>query len=117
MKFLCNLGWSNFFVLGFLILTTGCVSEPVTTELAIHHPANPRAPETPFTQPPNPFKSDESMVDLETGSNGPRIQIGGTDSDNQTMNHQMDTKKKNSPQSSHESPAEKAERGHKEHSH
>ena len=116
MKFLHTFGSSNFIILGFLFLTTGCVSEPVRTELAIHHPANPRAPETPFTRPPNPFKSDASMVELETGSNGSMTHKGTADSHNQTMNHQMDPKK-DSPQSPHESTAEKAEPGHKEHNH
>ena len=116
MKLLYIPGWSHFFVWGFLVLTTGCVSEPVRTELAIHHPANPRAPETPFARPPNPFKSDESMTDLETGSTGSMAPKGTADSHNQTMNHQMDPKK-DSPQSPHESTAEKAEPGHKEHNH
>jgi hypothetical protein len=116
MKFLYIPGWSHFFVWGFLFLSTGCVSEPLRTELAIHHPANPRAPETPFTRPPNPFKSDESMVDLEAGSNGSMPHKGTADSHNQTMNHQMDPKK-NSPQPPHAPAAEKAEPGHKEHNH
>ena len=116
MKFLYNPGWSHFFIWGVLLLPTGCVSEPVRTELAIHHPANPRAPETPFARPPNPFKSDASMVGPETGGTGSMTPMGTGHSHNQTMNHQMDPMK-DSPQSSHESTAEKAGTGHKEHSH
>jgi len=116
MKLLCIPGWSHFFVWAFLILMTGCVSEPVRTDLAVHHPANPEAPETPFERPPNPFKSDMFMIGIETGGAGSMTHKGTADSHNQTMNHQMDPKK-DSPQSPHEPTAEKAEPGHKEHNH
>ena len=62
MKLLYFLAGPHFFVWGFLFLTLGCVSEPVRTELAIHHPANPRAPETPFARPPLLQTSSNSLL-------------------------------------------------------
>ena len=106
-------GYAYLLVLGPALLIAGCVSEPVKTGLTIDHPANFRAPETPFIRPPNPFNTDGSLADLETEDSVHRSHETADETHGQSTNHQMGRMKK--PESSHGSASEKALPGHKEH--
>jgi hypothetical protein len=55
-----------------VLVTTGCVGEPVQIEFPINHPANPEALETEFTPPHNPFRTDiaEMVQEPQTGTTG-----------------------------------------------
>ena len=113
MKLIKIARYGQLLVLGSALLITGCASEPVKTELAIHHPANARAPETPFIRPPTPFKTEGSMAGLETEDNVHMHHESPEDPHRQSENHQMDQMKKS--ESTHGSETEKAAPAHKEH--
>jgi len=113
MKSTKFIGYGYLLVLSVALLIAGCVSDPVKTELTVDHPANFRAPETPFIRPPNPFKDDRSLADLEADDSVDGSHEGPDEKDGQTKNHQMDPMKK--PKSTHGSAAEEALPEHKEH--
>ena len=102
-------------VLGPALLFAGCVREPVRTGLAIDHPANFRAPETPFVRPPNPFVTDGSMAERDTETNDHMFHKNPAEAHGQTENHRMENMEK--PASPQGSGAEKTLPEHKEHHH
>ena len=49
------------FIIAVSFAMASCTAKAIVVELPLNHPANPQAPETPFTPPPNPLKSDVSL--------------------------------------------------------
>ena len=71
-----------YFILFFVI---ACAGEPVKIDLPENHPANPKARETAFIPPPNPF---QGHMQVETDGT-PRTQKKRVPSHQHQMTHQM----------------------------
>ena len=111
MKNLYNRAF-GLIISGFIIFfVIACAGEPVKIDLPQNHPANPKAQETAFIPPPNPF---QGQMQMETGGSPPSTQKMHIPSHQYQMTHEMDQKDKDS-MSAPESTVENDDHQHSEH--
>ena len=73
-----------------VITLTGCVSQPIKTDLSISHPANPQAQVAPFTPPPNIFQGDMQIIETQPTPDTSMTHQKHGKPDSKQMNQQMD---------------------------
>ena len=72
--------------IGFILMLSisvigGCSKTPINTELQLNHPANPKAEESVFIKPPNPFALEVTYTEPQESSSTSSL----------SKNHQEDT--------------------------
>ena len=102
MKILNFRVWGAITALCMLFLGVGCVGDTLKVDLPQNHPANPRAKETAFIPPSNPFESHMQMTGAESGSHPPMTQKKQAPSHQHQMNDQMGKDSMSEPESGEE---------------
>ena len=72
-----------------VLISGGCSTTQINTELPLNHPANPAAEESAFVPPPNSFATDLSLAEPER----PRSDAGKSEKQQEGMmhHHEMQT--------------------------
>ena len=99
-------------LISFFII--GCASEPVKVDLPVNHPANPNAPETAFTPPPNPFQNNDPVTATESDRSSSMTHQKHQPAHQHQTSSEMD-KTGHDPGASHASEGQNSEHQHKEH--
>ena len=103
-----------FLILLISFLMIGCASEPVKVDLPADHPANPHAPETAFTPPPNPFQNNVPMAVTESDRSSSMTHQKHQPAHQHQMSSEMD-KTGHDSKPSRASEGQNSEHQHKEH--
>jgi hypothetical protein len=111
MQSFFHIGWGSIFCGFILFFMTACAGEPIKIELSENHPANPKARETEFIPPSNPF---QGRMQMETGGSPSMTQNKEMPSHQHQMTDQMDQMGKDS-MSTPESDQEMGDHQHREH--
>jgi hypothetical protein len=67
------------FLIGTLLLLSGCASEPVPIHWPVNHPANPDAAQAAYRPAINPFQDTGSMHEMKSTEGAPMSHEGHMD--------------------------------------
>lgn len=107
----------NAFLGCTMLVIAGCAAEPMPVEFAIDSPVNPKANETVFTPPPNPFQTDVAAMEGRPATDSSMPPETREEMSQPHMDHNMGQKEDNPSawESSKKPPHGKNDNQHQEH--